>query len=534
MNLEALQRVLLRASEAREPRVVLHAAVEGLSQLADVALARAWLVSTSAERCAECPGPPECDAQGRCLELAASAGRSLGGASWSRLDGAFRRVPMGARKIGVVARDGVPVVVDVTAGSHWIAHPEWARAERLESMAAYPMAFGEQTLGVLAVFVRRRLSEQELRFLALFAHGTAIAVANARALDEVERLRRALEAENTSLRDALGALPSVSKILGSSPAIVAMLRQLELVARTDTAVLVLGESGTGKELVAREVHERSPRRAGPFIKVNCAAIPRELFESEFFGHGRGAFTGAVRDRLGRFELANGGTLFLDEIGEVPLELQSKLLRVLQESTFERVGEERTRRADVRIVAATNRDLAAEAKSGAFRPDLFYRLATFPVSVPPLRARREDIPLLARHFVEVIARRLGVRPPALEDATLQRLCAHDWPGNVRELAHGIERGLILGEGRRVVFDELSGELAPTASAHGATEPHEDAPILRDEELRALERDNLRRALDRAEGQIYGPRGAAALLGVPPSTMASRLRAHGLVAKKSTRA
>lgn len=531
MNLEALQQVLLRASEAREPEVVLQAAVDGLARLPGVALARVWLVTRAERRCADCPGPGECVEPGVCLTLTASAGRSRSGKLWNRVDGDFRRFPLGARKVGVVGRDGTPIVIDITSGSPWIARPEWARVEGLETMASYPMVFRGETLGVLALFVRRKLSPEELRYLDLFAHGAAVAVANARAFAEVERLRRELEVENVSLRDALSTGADESGIVGASPAITSMLREVDLVAKTDAAVLVLGESGTGKELVARVVHERSERRSGPFIKVNCAAVPRDLFESEFFGHVRGAFTGAVRDRLGRFELANGGTLFLDEIGEVPQELQSKFLRVLQESTFERVGEERTRRADVRIVAATNRDLRAESHAGIFRQDLYYRVATFPVTVPPLRDRKGDLPALASHFVARLAARLRVRAPAVDETVIELLSSYDWPGNVRELSHVLERALILGEGKRLALDGvLPGTNPATQSAPSAATAIGDTRVLTDAEIRDLERGNLERALARADGQIFGPRGAAALLGIPPTTMASRLRAAGLVAKK----
>ena len=532
MNLEALQQVLLRAAEAREPEVVLQAAVDGLAQLSGVALARVWLIARSQQRCADCPGGDECPTPGVCLKLTVSAGRSLSGTSWDRVDGDFRTFPLGARKIGIVGRDGTPLCVDTTAGSAWIARPEWARAEGLETMAACPMIFRGETVGVLALFVRRTLTAEELRYFDLFAQGAAVAVANARALAEVERLRKELESENVSLREVLGSGPPDSGIVGSSPAITEMIRQVELVAKTEAAVLILGESGTGKELVAQVVHERSGRRNGPFIKVNCATVPRDLFESEFFGHVRGAFTGALRDRLGRFELASGGTLFLDEIGEVPLELQSKLLRVLQEGTFERVGDERTRRADVRIVAATNRDLRAESLAGSFRQDLYFRLATFPVTIPPLRDRSGDLPALVDHFVARLAARLRVRAPTVDEGVLEVLSSYDWPGNVRELSHVLERAMILGEGKRLALDGVVPRAArPAAPASSAGPTSEVEPkLLTDAEVRSFERDNLARALARADGQVYGPRGAAALLGIPPTTMVSRLRAAGLVAKE----
>src|SRR5213594_575517 len=258
--------------------------------------------------------------------------------------------------------------------------------------------------------------------------------------------RKSLEFENEYLQEELRA--NYRAIVGDSPALKKVLAQIEMVAPTNANVLILGESGTGKELVARAIHDRSPRKAAALVRVNCASVPRELFESEFFGHVRGAFTGAVKDRVGRFELAHGGTLFLDEIGEVPLELQSKLLRVLQEGQFEKLGEDRTRTVDVRIVAATNRDLEAEVKAGRFRQDLYYRLSVFPIDLPPLRDRAEDIPALAQHFLQQSARKLGVITPRLTPAQVQELQSYDWPGNVRELQNVIERAVIRSRDGRV--------------------------------------------------------------------------------------
>src|SRR2546427_2316128 len=251
--------------------------------------------------------------------------------------------------------------------------------------------------------------------------------------------RKNLEFENEYLQEELRG--NYDAIVGDSPVLKKVLAQIEMVAPTNANVLILGESGTGKELVARAIHDRSPRKAATLVRVNCASVPRELFESEFFGHVRGAFTGAVKDRVGRFELANGGTLFLDEIGEVPLELQSKLLRVLQEGQFEKVGEDRTRTVDVRIIAATNRDLEAEVKAGRFRQDLYYRLSVFPIELPPLRDRVEDIPALAQQFLVQSARKLGLNPPRLTAAQVKELQSYDWPGNVRELQNVIERAAI---------------------------------------------------------------------------------------------
>ena len=298
-------------------------------------------------------------------------------------------------------------------------------------------------------------------------------------------------------------------------------QQIELVAPTESTVLVLGESGAGKELVAREVHKRSNRADRPLIKVNCAAVPRELYESEFFGHAKGAFTGALRDRVGRFELADGGTLFLDEVGEIPLDLQSKLLRVLQEGEVERVGEEQTRKVDVRIIAATNRDLREEARAGRFREDLYYRLSVFPVELPPLREREEDVALLAEHFVSVSAKRLGVKQPRLSRAVVEDLKRYAWPGNIRELQHVIERAVITAAGGPLRVD-----LHATVAAPGKQKPEPTAPVRTEKEIRALEVANLKRALEAAQGKVYGCGGAAEMLGLKPSTFLSRLKAHGI--------
>jgi transcriptional regulator with GAF, ATPase, and Fis domain len=298
------------------------------------------------------------------------------------------------------------------------------------------------------------------------------------------------------------------------------------VAPTDAAVLILGESGTGKELVAREVHRRSGRSARPLIKVNCAAVPRELYESEFFGHARGAFTGALRDRAGRFELADGGTLFLDEVGEIPLELQAKLLRVLQEGELERVGEERTRRVDVRLIAATNRDLRAEAEAGRFRQDLYYRLSVFPIELPPLRRRVEDIPPLAEHFLALAARKLGRPKPRLTLADAQRLQRYRWPGNVRELQHVIERAVIIADGARLVIELPADPAAALPETRPSPLRDHDDRVLTDAEVRRLEADNIRAALRRTAGKVSGPGGAAELLGIKPTTLASRIKTLGL--------
>jgi DNA-binding NtrC family response regulator len=348
------------------------------------------------------------------------------------------------------------------------------------------------------------------------------------ALEEIERLKAQLELENTYLREEVKEAKEFGDIIGKSTALRQLLRQVETVARTDASVLILGETGTGKELVAREIHKHSRRSDRPLIRVNCASIPRELYESEFFGHARGAFTGALRDRAGRFEAANGGTLLLDEVGEIPLELQSKFLRVLQEGQYERVGEERTRSVDVRIIAATNRNLQMEVEAGRFRQDLYYRLNVVPIEVVPLRKRKEDIPLLAAHFLERAARKLKVRPARLTQAHLVQFQGYDWPGNVRELQNRIERALILAENGVMYLDlPAGGSPAEIAVAPPAPEARAaDAEVLSDIEFRQRERGNVLAALNKTGWKIHGPGGTAELLGLKPTTLISRIKKFGL--------
>jgi DNA-binding NtrC family response regulator len=314
-------------------------------------------------------------------------------------------------------------------------------------------------------------------------------------------------------------------IIGQSRAWRQIIRQIEMVAPTDATVLVLGETGTGKELIAQELHRRSRRKDKPLVRVNCASIPKELYESEFFGHARGAFTGAVKDRIGRFEAAAGGTLFLDEVGEIPLELQGKLLRVLQEKCYERVGEEKTRCADVRIVAATNRDLKKEVAASRFREDLYYRLNVFPIKVAPLRDRKEDVPLLATHFIDISVKELGCPRPRLTRAGIETLQNYDWPGNIRELRNVIERATIFAQGGALDFDlpATGVDLNSFVLEDGdEVEPE----YLTDAEMRRRERENLFVVLRKASWKIKGVDGAAELLGLKPTTLISRIEKMGL--------
>jgi PAS domain S-box-containing protein len=343
-----------------------------------------------------------------------------------------------------------------------------------------------------------------------------------RILMEQEQIQ--LQAQNAYLWEEIRSELNFGDIIGESPGVRKVKQQIQLVAPTDAAVLITGESGTGKELVARAIQERSLRKERPLIKVNCGAIPENLFESEFFGHARGAFTGALKNKPGRFELADGGTLFLDEIGELPLAMQAKLLRVLQEHEIERVGETRPRKVNVRIIAASNRDLKDEVEAGRFRQDLFYRLSVFPIEVPPLRQRREDIPQLASHFVRVTAKKMNQAPLRLTKAHAEQLASHDWPGNIRELQNAVERAVILAHGGPLRF-EFSTKAVSRSSAVNES-PKESTELLTREAWKRRELESITKALQQSGGKIFGPGGAAELLGMKPTTLASRIKALGL--------
>jgi PAS domain S-box-containing protein len=340
-----------------------------------------------------------------------------------------------------------------------------------------------------------------------------------------ERRMALLTEETEYLRQSVRELTGLGDILGTSPAMKELFEALKRVAVTDASVLILGETGTGKELIARSIHEAGARKDKPLVRVNCAAIPGTLMESELFGHERGAFTGATVRREGRFGLADGGTIFLDEIGELPLDLQAKLLRVLQDGEFEPLGSARTRKVDVRVVAATNRDLEAMAREGKFREDLFYRLNVFPLRVPPLRERGSDVALLARAFAERFARRMGRRLDPLHPDDFRRLRDYSWPGNVRELQNVIERAIIFSSGSRLDLNRaMPGTPAPAPPTVHTSDG--DARILSAKELESLERANIERALAACGGKISGEKGAACRLGLPPSTLNSRIKALGI--------
>jgi transcriptional regulator with GAF, ATPase, and Fis domain len=522
---DSLKMLLLEMAQEHAVDSLLGMIVRQLTQRPHVALARIWLLKKGG-----CPCPAReaaCDDNAQCLHLMASQGRPIADkqADWSRLDGDFSRFPLGARKVGWIAATGKAVEVnDIEKDSRWIARPEWARRERILGFGGQPLLYRGEVLGVLAIFTRIRLKHEELVWMRMIADHAATAIVNARAFEKIQRLQEQLELECSYLREEVQEARAFGDIVGESDALNSVMQQVGLVAPTDTNVIILGESGTGKELVAREIHKQSNRQDRPLIKVNCASISRELYESEFFGHVKGAFSGAIRDRAGRFEAADGGTLFLDEVGEIPIDLQSKLLRVLQEGQYERVGEEKTRQVDVRVIAATNRNLKKDIGKGRFRQDLYYRLSVFPIEVAPLRYRKGDIPLLAEHFLGLLQKRENRKLPRLSAANLKKLQGYDWPGNVRELQNVIERAVITSHQGRLHFtlpdDEDFGD--STAASAYDSEIDDGKEIVPESEMRRRERQNIIAALKMSNWKIYGTGGAAELLGIKPTTLTSRIK------------
>ena len=341
-------------------------------------------------------------------------------------------------------------------------------------------------------------------------------------LEENAILREELEQERDYLREEVNVAMNFGRIVGKSSALRQMMKRVEAVSQTPANVLIQGESGVGKELVARAIHAQSNRAKGPLVKVNCASIPKELFESEFFGHVKGAFTGAHRDRVGRFHLADGGSIFLDEVGEIPMELQGKLLRVLQESEFEKVGDDVTRKVDVRVIAATNRDLKKSIVDGEFREDLFYRLSVFPIDVPPLRERENDILQLAQHFLEQTCLDFSREVLTLTKSQADNLRSYDWPGNVRELKNVIERAVILSKGKVLRLDLSMPDLLTDFDLAKETEINEDA-VMSEKQMRDFQRKNLKKALELTNWKVSGTGGAAELLGIRPTTLSDRIKA-----------
>jgi len=520
--------LLLEAGREQSLEMLLKKFVQRAAERPEIACAQIWLIERG-DRCATCPSRPSCPDQSRCLHLAAGNGTSIARAHAPKYFAeASSRMPLQNGLLGMAVTTGEQCANDdlrKDAGS--MAGFDWLKREEISSVAVTPILFKGETLGVIVAFSRKHLPEAGRMWGRIFANHIGAAIANARAFEEIKQLKAQLELHNTYLLEEVAQANAFGDLIGQSAALRHIISQIDLVAPTEASVLILGDTGTGKELVAREIHRRSPRQERPLVRVNCASIPKELFESEFFGHVKGSFTGAIKDRAGRFETAEGGTLFLDEIGEVPSDMQGKLLRALQEKRYERVGEDRTRQADVRVIAATNRDLKKEVAAGRFREDLYYRLNVFPIQVVPLRERQEDIPLLAKHFVELSVKELRCAMPRLTRAGVTGLQNYDWPGNVRELRNVIQRAVILARGGPLNFDlPVTGSSAGLISPRSKTVIDAEGGFLTEAETQRRDRENLISVLAKTGWKIKGPDGAAELLGVKPTTLLARMKKMGL--------
>ncbi len=420
-----------------------------------------------------------------------------------------KRIPVQEHHISVILKSHQPYVcANVQADLHFESNNTMLKYG-IHSFVSLPLINNGELNGAVAFLCNetRAYSSEEVQLLQDVSDIVSIVVSNAMAYEEITTLKEQLQLENRALQDEIVQRAIYEEIVGSSTSLQQTLTSIEKVARTDSTVLITGETGTGKELVAHAIHRRSPRSSRALVKVNCAALPAELIASELFGHEKGAFTGALQQRIGRFEAANGGTIFLDEIGELPAEMQIALLRVLQEKEFERVGGNRSIPTDVRVIAATNRDLEREVEEGRFRMDLYYRLNVFPIQVPALRQRSDDIPILVDYFVSRLAKRMGKQIRQIDKRTLDTMQAYSWPGNIRELQNVIERGVILAEGD--VFRLPSGSF-------GRNVRTESQSVADDE------RSRIENVLKETRGRVSGSDGAAARLGIPASTLESRIR------------
>ena len=537
-HLTMVRQVMDRMTALRDPgdvRLILDSITRELVEQADMAISVVWLYTTD-DRCPVCraSGQVAVDGGTPCLHAGAQFGQQ-----GPEAERRHHRVPSGYGLPGRVLVSRKAILVrdldqllpryraDRTSvpelggdGGEPDQELQWALDLGIRSGAAYPLFVqGDELVGVLGALARRNIDDEEFAHLGIVAQQAAMSIRSAQLLDENTRFRDRLLVENAYLQEEIRNEQGFSDIIGKSGPLKALLQEIKQVAGTDSTVLLLGETGTGKELVARAIHQLSSRRDRPLIKVNCGAIAPGLVDSELFGHERGAFTGALHRRVGRFELANNGSLFLDEVGELPPETQTRLLRVMQEQEFERVGGSQAIRVDVRLIAATNRDLEAEVAAGRFRADLYYRLNVFPARLPPLRERKEDIPHLVKHFIAHYQRKLGKPIEGVSKEGLDRLQRYSWPGNIRELQNVVERACVLAHGPVITIPASIAEAPAGEIAAKGIATLEDA-----------ERAHIRRALDASRGTIHGSRGAAVLLGINPSTLRSRMEKLGLLERK----
>lgn len=505
---EILERAAFQMTSSLNPEEVLSTIARGLVDELDAPLARIWLLH-SADICDQCHQASICSQRDCCLHLSASEGIT------NNLNGEYRRIPLGSLHIGLIARNQEPLITSDFKDDARFPDKEWIEQQGIKLHAGYPLLFRQELLGVMAVFSRSELSPGVLQHLSGFANQASIAIKNAELFDEVKQLKNRLQAENVYMQEEIKLIHNFENLIGNSETFIKVLRKVEQVAPTDATVLILGESGTGKELVARALHNISLLKDRPLIKINCAALPAALIENELFGHEKGAYTGADSPKIGRFELADGSAIFLDEIGDLPFEIQSKLLRVIEAGEFEHIGGLKTVKVNIRIIVATNHDLERCVENGSFRDDLFYRLNVFPIELPPLRERKEDIPLLVRHFVSKHGSKLGKQIDAISKRVMNSLLSYHWPGNVRELENVIERSMILSRAGTLQIDEVFD--LPTRPKFD----HDGYRTLRD-----VERDHILHILGETSWVIEGKLGAAIRLDIHPATLRSRMQKLGI--------
>lgn len=503
-----LEYIALQMTSSLELKEVLKIITEGLVDTLGASLARLWLFKPG-DICSRCFRIEDCLNRKRCLHLVASAG------IFTRVNGQYSRVPMTDPVIGLVGHRQKPIAVNTLPLNSNFGGKNCIQSSGFKSYAGYPLKFRNETLGVVAMFSQNAFSNEVIQHLEGFSNQAAIALKNASLFKQVTQLKNTLQAENHYLQTEVENRYHNDKILGKSVPFKQMMQKVEQVAPTDATVLVLGETGTGKELIARAIHNQSSRRKKNLVAVNCSTLSESLIENELFGHDKGAFTGATAQKIGRFELAHGGTLFLDEIGDLTPKFQVKLLRVLQEKTFERVGGTRSIKVDIRLIAATNQNLNAAVQKGTFREDLFYRLNVFPIQCAPLHRRSEDIPLLVEYFVEKYSRRHGRDIQHIPEEALSRLKDYSWPGNIRELENVIERGVILSQGTWLDLDHFRAEgKKQQAPGNNATA------------MSQVEQTHILQVLKSCNWIIEGPRGAACKLELKPGTLRSRMKKHNI--------
>ena len=524
-RLEMLRGITRQMATAEDFETVLQSIVSALGDREPGILARVFLLMED-HQCGICRPRVEAGQMpahpGRALHLVAEGGYRPGDPT------VLHRVPLDSKlPVAEIARTRQAFCID-----DWHVIEQFATDQRIAPLwnalgvvgvAGYPLEVHGELIGAIGYLARRTITPNEFEVFGIYADQAAMAIKSAYLFRDLARAKDRLEIENEYLQDELRGDRAFDDIIGQSASLRALLRKVRQVSEVETTVLLTGETGTGKELIARGIHEASPRKDRPLIKINCGAIPQGIVESELFGHEKGAFTGAIQKRIGRFELADKGTLFMDEVGELPLDTQVKLLRVLQEQEFERVGSTRPMKVDVRLIAATNRDLDKEVAEGRFRADLFYRLNVFPIRIPPLRERPGDVPVLVEHYLAQFQRKMGKPLTRVDERSLEQLQRYAWPGNIRELQNVLERACVLANGPVVSVGETLRSSLNEAPSGGVP----DLPPL--QTLENSERAHIRRALAAAGGHVHGALGAAELLGINPSTLRSRMQKLGISLK-----